>query len=109
MGPTRRRRRCAATAWCPSRRDPGASWRLRRWPRGWVRGIGPPGDWGVDVIQINLHKPFSQPHGGGGPGAGPVALRKHLAPFMPFPTVEKKGNRVVLDFQRPAAVREGRE
>ena len=54
-----------------------------------VMGISRPGDWGVDVIQINLHKTFSQPHGGGGPGAGPVALRKHLAPFMPFPTVEK--------------------
>jgi glycine dehydrogenase subunit 2 len=69
-----------------------------------VMGISRPGDWGVDVIQINLHKTFSQPHGGGGPGAGPVALRKHLAPFMPVPTVEKKGNHFILDYQRPKSI-----
>jgi glycine dehydrogenase subunit 2 len=69
-----------------------------------VMGISRPGDCGIDVIQINLHKTFSQPHGGGGPGAGPVALKKHLAPFMPVPTVEKKGNRFVLDYQRPKSI-----
>jgi glycine dehydrogenase subunit 2 len=69
-----------------------------------VMGITRPGDWGVDVIQINLHKTFSQPHGGGGPGAGPVGVRKHLAPFMPVPTVEKKGEVFSLDFDRPRSI-----
>ena len=69
-----------------------------------VMGVSRPGDWGVDVIQINLHKTFSQPHGGGGPGAGPVALKKHLAPFMPVPTVEKQGNRFLLDYKRPKSI-----
>jgi glycine dehydrogenase subunit 2 len=69
-----------------------------------VMGITRPGDWGVDVIQINLHKTFSQPHGGGGPGAGPVGVRKHLAPFMPVPTVEKKGDGFALDFDRPRSI-----
>ncbi len=48
-----------------------------------------PGDLGFDVMHINLHKTFSQPHGGGGPGAGPIAVKKHLAPFMPSPHVEQ--------------------
>jgi glycine dehydrogenase subunit 2 len=69
-----------------------------------IMGVTRPGDWGVDVIQINLHKTFSQPHGGGGPGAGPVAVRKHLAPFMPVPTVEKTGDNYALDFDRPKSI-----
>jgi glycine dehydrogenase subunit 2 len=69
-----------------------------------VMGVSRPGDWGIDAIQINLHKTFSTPHGGGGPGAGPVALKKHLAPFMPVPTVEKKGPRFTLDFKRPKSI-----
>ena len=69
-----------------------------------IMGITRPGDWGVDVIQINLHKTFSQPHGGGGPGAGPVAIRKHLAPFMPMPTVEKSEGSFTLDFGRPKSI-----
>jgi glycine dehydrogenase subunit 2 len=69
-----------------------------------VMGVTRPGDWGVDVIQINLHKTFSQPHGGGGPGAGPVGVRKHLAPFLPIPTVEKQGDAFVLDVDRPQSI-----
>jgi glycine dehydrogenase subunit 2 len=69
-----------------------------------VMGITRPGDWGVDVIQINLHKTFSQPHGGGGPGAGPVAVRRHLAPFLPVPTVEKRGDAYALDVDRPQSI-----
>ncbi len=69
-----------------------------------IMGITRPGDWGVDVIQINLHKTFSQPHGGGGPGAGPVGIRRHLAPFLPTPTVEKKGDVFRLDFDRPKSI-----
>ena len=48
-----------------------------------------PGDLGVDAMHINLHKTFSTPHGGGGPGAGPVALSAALAPFMPLPYVDR--------------------
>jgi glycine dehydrogenase subunit 2 len=67
-------------------------------------GITRPGDWGVDVIQINLHKTFSQPHGGGGPGAGPVGVKRHLVPFMPIPTVEKRGPKFLLEYNRPKSI-----
>jgi len=56
-----------------------------------ILGIAKPGDMGVDVMQYNLHKTFSTPHGGGGPGSGPVACRKHLAPFLPNPRVVENG------------------
>ncbi|MFB3818446.1 MAG: aminomethyl-transferring glycine dehydrogenase subunit GcvPB [Candidatus Methylomirabilales bacterium] len=69
-----------------------------------VMGVTRPGDWGADVIQINLHKTFSQPHGGGGPGAGPVGLKKHLARFMPVPTVERKDGVYRLDYARPNSI-----
>jgi len=69
-----------------------------------IMGITRPGDWGVDVLQFNLHKTFSQPHGGGGPGAGPVGVRKHLAPFLPVPTVEKTKDGFLLDFDRPQSI-----
>ncbi|BAI97613.1 glycine dehydrogenase subunit 2 [Sphingobium indicum UT26S] len=55
-----------------------------------------PGDLGVDAMHINLHKTFSTPHGGGGPGSGPVVLSKALAPFAPLPFVEKQGDKFVL-------------
>jgi glycine dehydrogenase subunit 2 len=51
-----------------------------------------PGDFGVDVMHINLHKTFSTPHGGGGPGSGPICCTKELAPYMPVPVVVKKGD-----------------
>jgi glycine dehydrogenase subunit 2 len=69
-----------------------------------VLGITRPGDWGVDVLQFNLHKTFAQPHGGGGPGAGPVGVRKHLAPFLPVPMVEKTKDGFVLDVDRPQSI-----
>lgn len=53
-----------------------------------IMGVAKPGDMGVDVMQYNLHKTFSTPHGGGGPGAGPVAVRNHLAEFLPNPRIE---------------------
>jgi glycine dehydrogenase subunit 2 len=56
-----------------------------------LMGIARPGDIGVDVLQFNLHKTFSTPHGGGGPGSGPVAVKKHLRRFLPVPLVVKKG------------------
>lgn len=54
-----------------------------------VLGIARPGDLGFDVMHINLHKTFSTPHGGGGPGSGPVCVKSHLAPYLPTPVVEK--------------------
>ena len=55
-----------------------------------------PGDLGIDAMHINLHKTFSTPHGGGGPGSGPVVLSEALAPFAPLPFVEKRGDQFVL-------------
>jgi glycine dehydrogenase subunit 2 len=52
-------------------------------------GIARPGDFGIDVMHLNLHKTFSTPHGGGGPGGGPVAVRKHLEPFLPVPRLKR--------------------
>lgn len=63
-----------------------------------------PGDFGVDVMHLNLHKTFSTPHGGGGPGSGPVAIKKHLEPFLPTPVVVKKAGKYALDFNRPQSI-----
>jgi glycine dehydrogenase subunit 2 len=63
-----------------------------------------PGDMGVDVLHLNLHKTFSTPHGGGGPGAGPVAVKSHLAPYLPVPVIEKAGERYTLNFNRPQSI-----
>ncbi len=60
-----------------------------------------PGDMGVDLMHYNPHKTFSGPHGGGGPGAGPIAVRAHLAPYLPAPMVAKAG-RDLLPRPRPA-------
>jgi glycine dehydrogenase subunit 2 len=69
-----------------------------------VCGISRPGDMGFDVVHINLHKTFSQPHGGGGPGGGPIAVRTSLEPFLPVPLVVKDGDRFRLDFDRPQSI-----
>ena len=65
-------------------------------------GIARPGDMGVDVMQLNLHKTFSAPHGGGGPGSGPVVVKKILEPYLPVPRVvkEKDGYRLKCDYPR---------
>ena len=62
-----------------------------------ILGIAKPGDMGVDVMQYNLHKTFSTPHGGGGPGSGPVACRAHLAPFLPNPRVVENAGRYSIE------------
>ncbi|MHB9156393.1 MAG: aminomethyl-transferring glycine dehydrogenase subunit GcvPB, partial [Endomicrobiales bacterium] len=67
-------------------------------------GVARPGDLGFDLMHINLHKTFATPHGGGGPGAGPVGVKKHLAPFLPAPLVEKKRNRFYFDYDRPQSI-----
>ncbi len=69
-----------------------------------VLGRARPGDVGVDVMQYNLHKTFTTPHGGGGPGAGPVAFKSHLSAFQPGPVVKRDGERYVVDRDRPKSV-----
>ncbi len=70
-----------------------------------VMGKARPGDTGFDVLHYNLHKTFSTPHGGGGPGAGPVGVRKDLVPFLPVPVIEKtaEGN-YVLNYNKPDSI-----
>jgi len=67
-------------------------------------GIARPGDMGVDVIHLNLHKTFSTPHGGGGPGCGPCCCTKELEPFLPTPRVVKKENDFSLDYDQPKSI-----
>jgi glycine dehydrogenase subunit 2 len=69
-----------------------------------LMGYGRPGDMGVDVMQLNLHKTFSTPHGGGGPGSGPVAVVEKLVPFLPTPTVEERDGLFILDEERPQSI-----
>lgn len=69
-----------------------------------IMGITRPGDMGFDVMHYNLHKTFSTPHGGGGPGSGPVGVREDLARFLPCPMVEKKGDKYVLDYDCPDSI-----
>ena len=70
-----------------------------------LAGVARPGDFGVDVMHLNLHKTFSTPHGGGGPGAGPVTMKKILEPFRPVPVlVEKAGGELTLEQDRPHSI-----
>ena len=69
-----------------------------------ILGITRPGDLGFDVCHFNLHKTFTTPHGGGGPGAGPVGVRAHLEPFLPVPVVVRAGERYALDWKRPQSI-----
>ncbi len=69
-----------------------------------IMGITRPGDMGFDVVHINLHKTFSTPHGGGGPGAGPVGVKKHLTEFLPVPVVVKKEDDYSFDYDRPLSI-----
>jgi len=63
-----------------------------------------PGDMGFDVVHLNLHKTFTGPHGGGGPGSGPVGVKEELIPFLPKPIVTKQGDQYVLDYDRPQSI-----
>jgi glycine dehydrogenase subunit 2 len=67
-------------------------------------GKARPGDFGMDVMHLNLHKTFSTPHGGGGPGSGPVCATRELEPHLPSPIVVKKGDRYHLDHDRPLSI-----
>ncbi len=67
-------------------------------------GIARPGDFGVDVLHLNLHKTFSTPHGGGGPGAGPVCVKKPLEPFLPIPRLRRAGKKWAYDYKRKHSI-----
>ena len=62
-----------------------------------IMGIARPGDMGFDIMHINLHKTFSTPHGGGGPGSGPVGVTRELKPYLPTPVVRKAGDHYLID------------
>jgi len=63
-----------------------------------------PGDMGFDIIHLNVHKTFSTPHGGGGPGAGPIGVKSHLIPYLPTPLIEKEGQTFKLSYDIPKSV-----
>lgn len=69
-----------------------------------IMGIVRPGDMGFDVVHFNLHKTFATPHGGGGPGSGPVGVKKSLVPFLPAPIVTFDGSKYELDHDRPLSI-----
>lgn len=70
-----------------------------------IMGITRPGDMGFDVVHLNLHKTMSTPHGGGGPGAGPVGVKEQLIPFLPTPLVAKRDdNSFYFDYNYPASI-----
>ncbi|ARU63242.1 glycine dehydrogenase (aminomethyl-transferring) [Tumebacillus avium] len=70
-----------------------------------ILGYARPGDMGFDVVHLNLHKTFTTPHGGGGPGSGPVGVKKELIPFLPKPRVEQAGDgSYVLNWDRPQSI-----
>jgi glycine dehydrogenase subunit 2 len=69
-----------------------------------ILGITRPGDFGADMMHFNPHKTFSGPHGGGGPGAGPITVRSKLEPYLPSPVVEHSGDRYKLVYDRPKSI-----
>jgi glycine dehydrogenase subunit 2 len=75
-----------------------------------VMGQSRPGDMGFDIVHVNLHKSFSQPHGGGGPGSGPIAVSERIEPFLPRPQVVRRGDGngsgalYDLDYERPKSI-----
>ncbi len=69
-----------------------------------ILGITRPGDMGFDVVHLNLHKTFGTPHGGGGPGAGPIGVTEELLPFLPVPVIINKDGRYTEDYDRPLSI-----
>lgn len=69
-----------------------------------IMGITRPGDMGFDVVHLNLHKTFTTPHGGGGPGSGPVGVKKELIPFLPVPIIEKSKDKYILNYNKPFSI-----
>ena len=69
-----------------------------------LMGLTRVGNMGVDVLHFTLHKTFSTPHGGGGPGAGPVGVKAHLADYLPIPTLTKDGECFRFEYDRPKSI-----
>ena len=69
-----------------------------------IMGKAKPGDMGFDIVHLNLHKTFATPHGGGGPGAGPIGVMSKLADYLPVPTVEFDGSKYYLDYNKPKSI-----
>lgn len=69
-----------------------------------IMGYARPGDMGFDVVHLNIHKTLSTPHGGGGPGSGPVGVKKELIPFLPVPIVEKSEGKFTLNYDRENSI-----
>jgi glycine dehydrogenase subunit 2 len=69
-----------------------------------IMGLSRPGDMGFDIVHFNLHKSFTQPHGGGGPGSGPIAVSERIAPYLPVPVVIRGENGYELDERRPKSI-----
>ncbi len=69
-----------------------------------IMGYTRPGDMGFDVVHLNIHKTFSTPHGGGGPGGGPVGVKERLIPFLPVPLVEKQGDTYAFNYNMPESI-----
>jgi glycine dehydrogenase subunit 2 len=69
-----------------------------------IVGVTRPGDFGADMMHYNVHKTFTGPHGAGGPGSGPIAVRAALAPYLPAPVVVKNGEHFRLDYDRPKSI-----
>lgn len=69
-----------------------------------IMGKARPGDMGFDIVHLNLHKTFTTPHGGGGPGSGPVGVREDLIPFLPYPIIEKSENIFKFNYDRPKSI-----
>lgn len=69
-----------------------------------IMGTARPGDMGFDVVHMNLHKTFATPHGGGGPGSGPVGVKEELIPYLPVPVVERKEGKYILSYDKPLSI-----
>lgn len=69
-----------------------------------IMGVTRPGDMGFDVVHFNLHKTFTTPHGGGGPGSGPIGVKEKLVPFLPVPVIEKANGKYTLNYDKPQSI-----
>jgi glycine dehydrogenase subunit 2 len=69
-----------------------------------ILGKTTPGQMGFDIVHLNLHKTFTTPHGGGGPGAGPVGVKSKLLPYLPVPRIEKQKDNYVIDYNHPLSI-----
>jgi glycine dehydrogenase subunit 2 len=69
-----------------------------------IMGKTRPGDMGFDIVHLNLHKTFGTPHGGGGPGSGPVGVKNKLEKLLPVPRIVKNKNQYLLDYNYPKSI-----